>query len=80
MKGNQYQIHTSWQQNSPACPAVEQCAHTDIYNLGMVIVLLSPDELYEYFFLGGAMRYKEQQLIFGIIQYTNALNSDKSNN
>ena len=31
--------------------AVEQCAHTDIHNLGMVIVLLSPDGLYEY--LGG---------------------------
>ena len=70
----------SCQHNSPACPTVEQCAHTDIHNLGMVIVLLSPDGLYEYLGGGGAMRYKEQQLIIGIIQYTNALNSDTSNN
>ena len=39
----------SWQQNSQACAAVEQCAHTDIHNLGMVIVMLLPDGLYEYF-------------------------------
>ena len=54
----------------------------------MVIVLLSPDGLYEY--LGGGNEIQRvttyywyhtvQQLIIGIIQYTNALNSDTSNN
>jgi len=56
----------------------------------MVIVLLSPDGLYQY--LGGGRGneiqrvttyywyHTVQQLIIGIIQYTNALNSDTSNN
>ena len=57
----------------------------------MVIVLLSPDGLYEYIFFGWGGNeiqrattyywyHTVQQLIIGIIQYTNALNSDTSNN